>query len=175
MAAWNFATLWEIAADNVPDAPALAHGTRTVSWADFDHRADGVARHLLDGARVPRVRTWLWVDDGSDACPSWATPYEEAATTAARRVEAPWGRGDDDLLMIYTGGTTGMPKGVMWRQDDLVRGVIGASARRFRAPVDWVATRESPGRGVWGSLPAPSCTAPAGSRPWRSWRPRGAS
>src|SRR4051794_20638497 len=224
MAAWNFATLWEIAADNVPEAPALAHGTRTVSWASFDRRADGVARHLLDGgaaqqdkvalylyngpeyleacfaafkaglvpvntnyryaddelvylwdnadavavvfhgtfteriagvrARVPRVRTWLWVDDGSDTCPSWATPYEEAATTAARRVEAPWGSGDDDLLMIYTGGTTGMPRGVMWRQDALVRGVIGASARRFRTPVDWAATRELITRAGRVGLPA---------------------
>ncbi|HKY14980.1 MAG TPA: AMP-binding protein, partial [Microthrixaceae bacterium] len=30
-------------------------------------------------------------------------------------------RSGDDILMIYTGGTTGMPKGVMWRQDDLIR------------------------------------------------------
>jgi acyl-CoA synthetase (AMP-forming)/AMP-acid ligase II len=30
-----------------------------------------------------------------------------------------WGRSGDDLNLLYTGGTTGMPKGVMWRQDDL--------------------------------------------------------
>ena len=34
-------------------------------------------------------------------------------------MRAPWGRSPDDLLLIYTGGTTGLPKGVMWRQDDL--------------------------------------------------------
>ena len=33
--------------------------------------------------------------------------------------QAPWGRSGDDLYLLYTGGTTGMPKGVMWRQDDI--------------------------------------------------------
>ncbi|MGH8989330.1 MAG: AMP-binding protein, partial [Acidimicrobiales bacterium] len=70
-------------------------------------------------ARVPGVRAWLWVDDGASACPSWASRYEEAAKSAASRVRAQWGRSADDLVMLYTGGTTGMPKGVLWRQDDL--------------------------------------------------------
>jgi acyl-CoA synthetase (AMP-forming)/AMP-acid ligase II len=69
--------------------------------------------------RVPGVRNWLWVDDGSGPCPHWATPYETLATADTDRVTAPWARTGDDLLMLYTGGTTGMPKGVMWRQDDL--------------------------------------------------------
>ena len=69
--------------------------------------------------RVPLVRTWLWVDDGSGPCPSWATPYEGAAVSATSRTVPPWGRDGDDMLFLYTGGTTGMPKGVMWRQHDL--------------------------------------------------------
>ena len=69
------------------------------------------------------VQTWLWVDDGSGPCPDWAEPYEAAAASADGRAGAvpPWGRDGDDLLLLYTGGTTGMPKGVMWRQDDLLR------------------------------------------------------
>ncbi len=75
--------------------------------------------------RVPRVTTWLWVDDGDGPCPGWATPYEEAAAAGgADPVTAPWGRSGDQLLMTYTGGTTGMPKGVMWRQDDLFRTLV---------------------------------------------------
>jgi fatty-acyl-CoA synthase len=34
-------------------------------------------------------------------------------------------RSDDDLYLLYTGGTTGMPKGVMWRHQDLFFGVLG--------------------------------------------------
>jgi len=186
---WNFADVWETVADTIPRAPALLHGERIVTWAEFDRRANAVGRSLLGfgvkrqdkvahylyncpeylestfaifkvglvpvntnyrytddelvylwenadtvvvifhGAfgdrieglrhRIPGVRTWLWVDDGSGPCPSWATPYEEIASAEAERVSAPWGRSGDDLLMLYTGGTTGMPKGVMWRQDDL--------------------------------------------------------
>ena len=83
--------------------------------------------------RVPGVRLWIWVDDGSGPCPEWAVPYEEAAASATGRVVAPWGRSGDHLLLLYTGGTTGMPKGVMWRQDDLF-GALDASNRRRMPP-----------------------------------------
>ncbi len=74
--------------------------------------------------KVPAIHTWLWVDDGSGPCPEWATPYEEATAAAPAAgdslgFEAPWPRSGDDLWLLYTGGTTGMPKGVMWRLDDL--------------------------------------------------------
>ena len=71
--------------------------------------------------RLPKVHSWLWVDDGSGSCPEWAAPYETAAQSPSGRVVGPEPRSGDDILMIYTGGTTGMPKGVMWRQDDLIR------------------------------------------------------
>jgi 3-oxocholest-4-en-26-oate---CoA ligase len=70
--------------------------------------------------RVPGVHTWLHVDDGSGPCPEWAVPYEQAASSTPGRTQGPWGRSGDDLYLLYTGGTTGMPKGVMWRQDDIL-------------------------------------------------------
>jgi 3-oxocholest-4-en-26-oate---CoA ligase len=71
--------------------------------------------------RVPSVRQWIWVDDGSGACPEWAIPYEAAAMSGKpANVSAPWGRSSNDMLFLYTGGTTGMPKGTMWRQEDLI-------------------------------------------------------
>ena len=69
--------------------------------------------------RVPRVRTWLWVDDQSGECPPWAVAYDECAAAHREPVAPRWGRSGDDLYLLYTGGTTGKPKGVMWRQDDL--------------------------------------------------------
>ena len=69
--------------------------------------------------RCPAVRLWLHVDDATTSCPAWASPYEAEACAAPGRVRAPWGRSGNDLVLIYTGGTTGMPRGVMWRQHDL--------------------------------------------------------
>jgi len=109
---------------------------------------------ILD--RVPRVRTWLWVDDGSGPCPPWATPYEDAAASHPAKVEAPWGRDGDHLYMLYTGGTTGMPKGVMWRQDDNIRNIVsaGINPRYGEDPVDYSATRELVTKPGFISVPA---------------------
>jgi 3-oxocholest-4-en-26-oate---CoA ligase len=226
MTAWNFASLWEIAADAHPDAPAISQGARTLSWRAFDQRADSVAATLLDrGAshqdkvaqylyncpeylesvfaafkaglvpvntnyryaddellylwdnadavavvfhgsftdrierirgRLDKVTTWLWVDDGSGPCPDWATDYAVAAATETERVSPPEGRGDDDILLMYTGGTTGMPKGVMWRQDSLVKAVVSSANPLFRGDADYDAARQLVAAGTGGSLlPAP--------------------
>ncbi len=39
-------------------------------------------------------------------------------------------RSGDDLYVLYTGGTTGMPKGVVWRQEDLYLGPLGGAVRK---------------------------------------------
>lgn len=46
-------------------------------------------------------------------------------------------RSSDDIYMVYTGGTTGMPKGVMWRNEDIILGALNAGRRN--APIDSVA------------------------------------
>ena len=86
--------------------------------------------------RLPSIHTWLWVDDGTGPCPAWATPYESAAASWPGRTAAPWGRSGDHLLLLYTGGTTGLPKGVMWRQDDLFRALDRLNRRRLPSPTD---------------------------------------
>ncbi len=70
-------------------------------------------------SRCSGVRAWLFVEDGTSACPPWAIAYEGAAASADQPITASWGRTGDDQVLIYTGGTTGLPRGVMWRQHDL--------------------------------------------------------
>jgi acyl-CoA synthetase (AMP-forming)/AMP-acid ligase II len=56
-----------------------------------------------------------------------------AAASGARPDHA---RSEDDHYVLYTGGTTGQPKGVIWRQADIIRAALNAS--RLGAPIDSV-------------------------------------
>jgi fatty-acyl-CoA synthase len=75
--------------------------------------------------RLAKVKLWIAVAEPGWATPSFARDYEMLASGGGGRTLPPWGRSGDDLLILYTGGTTGMPKGVMWRQEDLFF-VLGA-------------------------------------------------
>ena len=135
----ELAYLW----DNADAVAVVFHG----SFSDRIER-------ILD--RVPCVKGWLWVDDGSGPCPDWATPYDDAAKSAVGRVRGPWGRNGDDLYMLYTGGTTGMPKGVMWRQDDLFAKLIDGGVRHYdvNGGVEGVRTALTANPGGVAVLPA---------------------
>ena len=126
--------------DNADAAVVVFHGA-------FAETIDAIR------ARCNKVRLWIHVDDESGACPPWATPFDAAASPRHPRVQGPWGRSGDDLILIYTGGTTGRPRGVMWRQHDLYvasntaadpahadleyvrRRIVGAPERAVAAPI----------------------------------------
>jgi acyl-CoA synthetase (AMP-forming)/AMP-acid ligase II len=197
---WNLANVWEPIAAAIPERPALIRGERTISYREFDRRANALARHLLDlglqrqskvaaylyngpeyletyyaafkaglapvntnyryvadeliylfdnadaeavvfhasfaetvdaiRGKLPRVRAWIAVAEPGHTVPSFAEDYEAIVAASEGRVIAPWGRSNDDLLILYTGGTTGMPKGVMWRLEDLFF-VLGGGGNFF--------------------------------------------
>jgi acyl-CoA synthetase (AMP-forming)/AMP-acid ligase II len=60
----------------------------------------------------------------------------DAALAAASTVRPDPGRSPDDLYVVYTGGTTGNPKGVMWRIEDIIRAALNQA--RYGAPIESV-------------------------------------
>jgi fatty-acyl-CoA synthase len=178
----HYATIWEQIADRIPDAPALRHSDRSLSWCELDERSarlagamraygigpgDGVAAYLYNrpeyfeiffgGLKIRAVPSNVNYRYGSDEL--WALLENSEARAlffdvelreqVASVVERPGGprllveiggvanaplagtqayealldaaepaarieRDDDDTFLSYTGGTTGMPKGVLF-------------------------------------------------------------
>ncbi|MBZ6377119.1 acyl-CoA synthetase [Pacificimonas flava] len=184
-----------------PDAPALIHGDRIITWAEMSARSNNLARTLRqrgadDGAKVAfymrnrpeygelmaacfkgrlthvninyryrpeevfyifndsdsevvvysaefrdcivelkdrldKVHTFVEIGDASEIAP-FAQPYEDLVA-AGDGSPLEIDRSPDDFLFIYTGGTTGMPKGVMWRHDDMRNAQL--DAQKLLGPV----------------------------------------
>ena len=179
----HFATLWEAIADEIPSAPALTHGARTVAWGEFEQRAARLAgalrahglgpgsvvacylyncpeyfetflaalkiravpanvnyryggaelRALLENCEaealffhsalrkrvasvrhdLPGIRLLVEVGEAAPAAPlPGACGYEKLISSSdpAPRVS----RSEQDVFLSYTGGTTGLPKGVRY-------------------------------------------------------------
>ena len=207
---YNFADLFELAADKVPDRVALIDKRRQVTYRELDERAtrfahalqaEGVKagdhvgilatnciewveamyaiykirarvvnvnfryveeemRYLFDNSDLvalvyqreygpiviaardaqPKLQHFFRIEwDGSDADDSKLEPIEFEAAIASGSPERDFGeRSDDDVYLLYTGGTTGMPKGVMWRQEDvyfaLGGGIDALNGERVTSP-----------------------------------------
>lgn len=77
--------------------------------------------------RLPDLDVLIQVADesGNELLPG-AVDYESIVTTPAPTSGMPTPTGDD-LFILYTGGTTGMPKGVLWRHDDIYVSSMGGT------------------------------------------------
>jgi acyl-CoA synthetase (AMP-forming)/AMP-acid ligase II len=178
----HYATLWEAIADRIGDSPALRHGVRRLTWAEFEERSArlagafashgvgpgaGVACYLYNGpeyfevffaalklravpsninyrygrdellalidnaeaqvlvydaalreqveavaGRAPTLRLLVEVGRSQDGPEGPGVGYEDlvAAAEPAPRIARP----DGDVFLGYTGGTTGLPKGVLF-------------------------------------------------------------
>jgi len=115
--------------------------------------AERLAEVLPD---LPQLQVLVQVDDGTGAAllPG-AVWYEEALAAASpERPALDWS--PDDLYILYTGGTTGMPKGVLWRQADIFVGAMGG--RNVATGEEWASLDQIVEAAVSGGaklLPAP--------------------
>jgi 3-oxocholest-4-en-26-oate---CoA ligase len=84
----------------------------------FDQEYAGRLAEVAE--RSPRLTTFIHIEDDSGADPSslGSVAFEEALAGSSPDRDFT-GRTADDIYVIYTGGTTGMPKGVMWRHEDI--------------------------------------------------------
>lgn len=202
MAGWNFGDILDATAASLPfDRPAAIHEGRIISWREFDHRSNNIARNLLkaglttgdrvafyhrNGIEYPELLAacfkarlvhvninYRYKDeelarifkDSGAKCISFDDEFApvierlqpdtsgvkvwlqtgEATLDFADRYEtiANDGNGEpldidrspDDTLMIYTGGTTGMPKGVVWTHNAMRTGQLAALAALRPTPL----------------------------------------
>ncbi|NUR04562.1 MAG: AMP-binding protein, partial [Streptomyces sp.] len=89
----------------------------------FDAEFDGRVAAALP--QCPKLRHLVRVGGAQDGVAAVSFAEAEAGGSPERGFPA---RSGDDQFIIYTGGTTGMPKGVMWRQEDLFFSGLGGGA-----------------------------------------------
>ncbi|MFS0896142.1 acyl-CoA synthetase [Mycolicibacterium litorale] len=128
------------------DAKALVYG------AEFAPQVAAVRD------RLPNLRVLIQVaDDSGNRLLPGAVDYESIVTTAAPAGGMPVPTGDD-LYILYTGGTTGMPKGVLWRQHDIFLSSMGGrpfGSDTFLSSYAELAERARAGAGAMGLLMIP--------------------
>jgi acyl-CoA synthetase (AMP-forming)/AMP-acid ligase II len=75
---------------------------------------------------APDLKTFIYVGDESCCDAAVIDSIEYEAAMQGQSVDRDFGeRSDDDLFLLYTGGTTGMPKGVMWPHKSLFYAALG--------------------------------------------------
>lgn len=105
---------------------------------------------LVGEASQGRRPILLDVDDGSGVAPlAGSTPFEDVAGAGAVTPSLPT-TSPDDLYLVCTGGTTGTPKGVLWRQADIFVGAMGGADD---ASGESLAARAATGSGIWFAAP----------------------
>ncbi|GGQ10365.1 fatty-acyl-CoA synthase [Actinomadura coerulea] len=128
--------------------------------ADSDSVALVGERSLLARAEevrgeLPALRHVVVLEDGSAAEIPGAVEYEKALAGASPDDDFPERSGDDRYIM-YTGGTTGYPKGVEWRCEDIFFGALGGGnvlGDPIGSPEELAANADQPAMAVLDCAP----------------------
>ncbi len=83
-------------------------------------------------AEFPTLRTYLILEDGGPRDDAALGENYESALAGASEQRDFGARSGDDLYIVYTGGTTGLPKGTLWRHEDLYSNI----ARRLAGDIE---------------------------------------
>jgi 3-oxocholest-4-en-26-oate---CoA ligase len=95
--------------------------TTLVFHRSLTPQVDTLSRRPLKLRSLIAIEDGTNTDDGTDLS---CIPYEELVDAGSPdRDFAP--RSSDDLYILYTGGTTGLPRGVMWRHEDIFFATLG--------------------------------------------------
>lgn len=109
--------------------------------------------------RLTKVKLYIQIADGTESLLESALDYEQVIKTHSRSDRIP-DRSPNDVYMLYTGGTTGMPKGVMYAQGEFIHRLLSSYA------VAGVEAPEEPGDfasflGAIESIQPPTVSLPA--------------
>ena len=133
-----------------------------VYHAEFAPRVAAIRDQLPDLELLVQVK-----DDSGNALLPGALDYEDVLA-AAPPAKPACELSPDDLYILYTGGTTGMPKGVLWRSADIF---IAAMGGRKIDGSEW-ASYEEIAEGVKASMPVRTIVGPPlmhGAAQWSSF------
>ena len=85
--------------------------------------------------QLPKVKVYIQIDDGTEPLMESAIDYENSISSSTEQIR--FDRTEDNIYMLYTGGTTGMPKGVMYKHGSFIPSMLKtAFAMGFEVPED---------------------------------------
>jgi len=85
--------------------------------------------------QLPKIKVYIQIDDGTEPLMEGAIDYESSISSSKEQNR--FDRTEENIYMLYTGGTTGMPKGVMYKHGGFIPSMLKtAFAMGFEVPED---------------------------------------